>query len=148
MSPLPSPNLQIDKALESDIPELVALLSQLTQTSVEEALPAFRRMSEYPNYNVYLVRDAQKIIGTFALLVLDNMGHNGCHVGIVENVVVDQERRGQGIGKYMMHFAKSIALEHRCYKLILASNVRLEEAHRFYESLGFQKQGYAFSLDL
>jgi len=35
-----------------------------------------------------------------------------------------------------------------CYKLVLASNQRLKEAHAFYEALGFRIQGVAFSLDL
>ena len=142
------PDLQIQKATEADIPELVPLLVQVTPTSIEEALPAFHRMSQYPDYHVYLVREEQALIGTFTLLVMDNIGHGGAPIGVVENVVVDQQRRGQGIGRQMMAFAAEVSREQGCYKLILSSNVKLQEAHGFYESLGFIKQGYAFNMEL
>jgi hypothetical protein len=48
----------------------------------------------------------------------------------------------------MMQFAAKVSREAGCYKLILASNKKLEQAHRFYESLGFTIQGYTLSLSL
>ena len=35
-----------------------------------------------------------------------------------------------------------------CYKLSLSTNLRRKEAHAFYESLGFQKHDYSYSVEL
>jgi GNAT superfamily N-acetyltransferase len=72
------------------------------------------------------------------------LAHGARHHAIVEDVVVAAEARGQGIGEAMMRFAMQRCAERRCYKLALSSHLRREEAHRFYERLGFTKHGYSF----
>jgi GNAT superfamily N-acetyltransferase len=88
------------------------------------------------------------VVGTFALLVLDNLAHGLTPAGLVESVVVAEGRRGQGIGAAMMRFAMDRCAEAGCYKLALSSNVRRVDAHRFYERLGFVQHGLSFSVPL
>jgi len=47
----------------------------------------------------------------------------------------------------MMH-AMDLARHAGCYKLALSSNQKRHRAHAFYESLGFQKHGYSFQIQL
>ena len=90
----------------------------------------------------------EKAVGTFALLIMDNLGHMCAPIAIVENVVVDAAWRRKGIGRSMMSMAVDLSRESGAYKLVLTSNTRLREAHMFHESLGFSRQGYAFSMTL
>jgi GNAT superfamily N-acetyltransferase len=48
----------------------------------------------------------------------------------------------------MMHHAMALAREAGCYKLVLSSNQKRERAHAFYESLGFQRHGFSFSIEI
>jgi len=48
----------------------------------------------------------------------------------------------------MMEHARLLGERAGCYKLMLSSNLRREAAHRFYASLGFEKHGYSFQIDL
>jgi GNAT superfamily N-acetyltransferase len=141
---------QIDlrPAAEEDLNVLLDLLSQSTSSSIELAPAVFRRIQQYPNYKVYLAFVGENAVGTFALLIMDNLGHMCAPIAVVENVVVKSSWRRKGIGRSMMSFAVELSRESGAYKLILASNTRLHEAHHFYESLGFSRQGYAFSLTL
>jgi GNAT superfamily N-acetyltransferase len=66
----------------------------------------------------------------------------------VEDVAVAPERQGQGIGRAMMEHALAECRKAGCYKLALSSNVKREGAHRFYESLGFERHGYSFAVFL
>jgi GNAT superfamily N-acetyltransferase len=75
---------------------------------------------------------------------MDNLAHSGAPSGVVEDVAVRAGQRGQGIGKRMMEFALERCREAGCYKMALSSNLRREEAHRFYDSLGFERHGYSF----
>ncbi|MGA7489852.1 MAG: GNAT family N-acetyltransferase [Xanthobacteraceae bacterium] len=106
------------------------------------------RFAEYPDYKLYVAECDDEIVGSFALLVMDNLGHLGRPSAIVEDVVVAPHMQGRGIGRAMMAFARDISAAKRCYKLVLSSNARRTRAHSFYQSLGFEPHGLSFALDL
>jgi GNAT superfamily N-acetyltransferase len=80
--------------------------------------------------------------------VIPNVSHRGTPYAIIENVVVDAKVRSKGYGELLMRHAVEEARLAGCYKVALTSNKRREDAHRFYERLGFQRTHEAFRLDL
>ena len=44
----------------------------------------------------------------------------------------------------MMEHAREACRKAGCYKLALSSNLRREDAHKFYDSLGFERHGFSF----
>jgi GNAT superfamily N-acetyltransferase len=64
----------------------------------------------------------------------------------VEYVVVDEKHRRRGIGKLLMDDVIERAKEAGCYKIMLTSDNRREEAHDFYRSLGFEASAHGFRL--
>ena len=116
--------------------------------SVEKAQEIFLKQQQYPDYQVFVAIHEQQIVGTFALLIMENMAHNGTPSAVVEDVGVLPILQGKGIGKLMMRFALKYAKEKGCYKMSLSNNLRREKAHQFYESLGFKKHGFSFLMDL
>jgi GNAT superfamily N-acetyltransferase len=150
--PDPAPVL-VRKACAADIAAVLALYAQPDLDdgkvlTVEEGIALFERFGRYPDYTLYVAEQDHAIVGTFALLVMDNLGHLGSPSGIVEDVVVAPDRQSQGIGAAIMRFALERAREKRCYKLVLSSNAKRVRAHAFYESLGFERHGYSFRVDL
>ena len=136
-----------------DLPGVLALYAQPGMDdgrilSIDEAERLFTRFSRYPDYTLYVAEQAGRIVGSFALLIMDNLGHLGAPSAIVEDVVVEPARQGQGIGRAMMDFAVARACEKRCYKMVLSSNAKRESAHAFYERLGFERHGHSFRLTL
>ena len=127
--------------------ELLAL-AELTGMPIADARRMLARFKSYPDYTLYVALEDSEVVGSFALLVMDNLGHLGAPSGIVEDVVVAPQRQGSGIGQAMMRFALDRCLEKRCYKLVLSSNAKRERAHAFYEKLGFERHGYSFRVDL
>ena len=145
--------LRIREAERADLPAVLRLLRALDPPLAPEPDPAaaervFARFAAYPDYAVYLAEDDGEPVGTFSLLILDNLAHGFVPEGIVENVVVAEGRRGQGLGAAMMRFAMDRCAEAGCYKLALSSNARREDAHRFYERLGFVRHGLSFSVPI
>ncbi|MCX7311151.1 MAG: GNAT family N-acetyltransferase [Hyphomicrobiales bacterium] len=116
--------------------------------STADASRLHARFADYPDYTLYVAERGSVVVGSFALLVMDNLGHLGAPSAIVEDVVVAASLQGGGIGGAMMSFACDMARRKRCYKLMLSSNARRERAHIFYESLTFERHGYSFRLDL
>jgi GNAT superfamily N-acetyltransferase len=79
---------------------------------------------------------------------MHNLSHLGAPSAIVEDVVVAPSLQGNGIGKAMMQFALGLCRDKGCYKLMLSSNAKREHAHAFYESLGFERHGFSFRIDV
>jgi len=145
--------VDIREAKKDDLIDILNLYKQPDMDdgkvlSQEQAEKIFDRILSYPNYKVFVAIIDEKIIGTFALAVMDNLAHMGAPSGLIEDVVVKTEYQGKGIGKQMMRFAIEYCMKYGCYKVALSSNLKREKAHRFYESLGFKKHGYSFLLEL
>ena len=145
--------LVIREAIITDLSEILNLYIQTKLAgnkvlSHKEAEVIFERISKYPDYKIYVAFNDNTMVGTFALLVMDNLANQGAKSAIVEDVAVSPDSQGQGVGKRMMNFALEICRNKYCYKLVLSSNVKREKAHEFYEKLGFEKHGYSFKLDL
>jgi GNAT superfamily N-acetyltransferase len=143
----------IRQADAADIPGVLGLYAQPDLDdgkvlAVDQAVALWERFARYPDYTLYVAEQDDAIVGTFALLVMDNLGHLGTPSGIVEDVVVAPARQSNGIGAAMMRFALECCRQKRCYKLVLSSNAKRVRAHAFYESLGFERHGYSFRVDL
>ncbi|HEX5512993.1 MAG TPA: GNAT family N-acetyltransferase [Gammaproteobacteria bacterium] len=137
------------EATKADLPAVLQLYAQPDLDdgkvlSLSEAEAIFERMARYPDYKVYVAVSQAQIVGTFALLIMDNLGHCGAPSGVVEDVAVDPDWQSQGIGKRMMLHALELCREKGCYKVVLSSNLKSERAHTFYQSLGFERHGYSF----
>jgi GNAT superfamily N-acetyltransferase len=143
--------LALRAATEDDLPAILSLTAQLGQDDgkvlgLEEAVRIFARMKSYPDYRMYVALLNGRVVGTFSLLIMDNMAHLGARSAILEDVVVEEGLRGRGIGKRIMGYAGSLCRDKGCYKMALTSGRNREAAHRFYESLGFARHGYSFSM--
>lgn len=137
------------KASKADLADILRLYAQpeLDDGNVlplSEAEKLFERISSYPDYAMYVTLRDDNIVGTFALLIIDNLAHLGAPSAVIEDVAVDPEFQGQGIGKAMMQYALQICTRKGCYKAVVSSNRIRTKAHAFYESLPFKRHGYSF----
>ena len=136
-----------------DLPSVLALYAQPDMDNgkvlaLEEAEQLFAQFSHYPNYRLFVACLDEVVIGTYALLIMHNLGHQGTPSAIVEDVVVRETHQSQGLGRDMMQHAMALARQAGCYKLMLSSNQKRERAHAFYESLGFQRHGFSFLIEI
>lgn len=154
MSPsLPDPpfaTFHLRTAHSADAPALGRLLQQLgrDEAQPDPALLALR-LDEIPPGRVVLVaeRDGQ-LLGTCTLHLIEHLAHNFARSAILEDLVVDAQARGLGIGRALLAEAAERARAWGCYKLALSSNQSREQAHRFYQGLGFKPHGVSLALTL
>ena len=91
-------------ATREDIPAVLRLYAQPDlddgkELSLSEAERLFKRISEYPDYKIHVAFSGTQLVGTFALLIMDNLAHMGAPSAIIEDVAVDPEWQGRGSGK-------------------------------------------------
>ena len=136
-------------AEEQDLPDILgayraAGITGEEEFTREEARAHFRRLQLYPYYRVFAAEADGRFAGTYALLIMDNMAKRGAKAGVVEDVAVLPGFQGKGVGRAMMDHARGQCRAAGCYKMTLSSGLPREGAHRFYDSLGFERHGYSF----
>lgn len=144
--------MTIREAVAADLPALLGLYRALAtgepRVTPERLEAVFARLALYPDYRVWLAYDGARLVGTYALCIVDTLGDRCAPEGLVEDVVVAADARGAGVGRAMMEHAMERCRAAGCYKLVLSSNIAREGAHRFYDALGFERHGVSFVVSL
>ena len=81
---------------------LLELLSQLTTTgkvSKEDFIQQYNTIKGNTNHKIYVLEENNKIISCGTLLIEPKFIHNCSNVGHIEDIVVDKNSRGKGLGK-------------------------------------------------
>ena len=88
-----------------------------------------------------------RIVGFCSLTLKNNFWKAG-RIGNVDELVVDENYRGQGIGKKLISRIEEIATTNQCKQIELDSSFHRKEAHRFYERIGYKSRAYLFTKPL
>lgn len=145
-------DIVIRAARLSDLEVLLDLYTALDigpepRLSMPVAQARFLDLTANPGHRIYVATDGERIVGTFALIMVGGLAHSARPSFIVEDVVVAPGMRGRGIGRLMMVFARQECASAQAYKLVLSSHLQRDAAHQFYEGLGFRKHGYSFLVE-
>jgi GNAT superfamily N-acetyltransferase len=143
-------------ATESDIPRILELYRQLVITtapveleqkpSLKDYRQVFARISAVPGLELLVAEREGEVVGSLVLFIAPNLSHGGLPWALVEDVIVDQKYRRQGVGKLLMDYAIARAREAGCYRIGLSSDKSRQEAHQFYRALGFKTSAHGFRL--
>ena len=139
----------IRQATVDDVAQILAAyrdagLETAISFTPEEGREHFAVFARYPNYRVFVAELDGEIVGTYALLIMDNLAKHGRRSGVVESVAVSPRHQRLGIGSALMEHAREQCEQAGCNKFVLSSGLSREEAHRFYESIGLARHGYSF----
>ena len=117
---------------------VVAALGKLIpQLSASSSLPSAEQLSEILDHDastLLLARDGDTIVGSMTLVIFPIP--TGMRAWI-EDVVVDERARGQGVGEALNRQAMKIALQAGAKTVDLTSRPSREAANRLYQRLGF-----------
>ena len=117
---------------------VVAALGELIpQLSASSSLPSAEQLSVILNHDastLLLAREGDTIVGSMTLVVFPIP--TGLRAWI-EDVVVDEQVRGQGVGEALNRRAMEIALKAGAKTIDLTSRPSREAANRLYQRLGF-----------
>ena len=140
--------LIIRKIMESDLEngfleslDNLRQTSNLEQNSVKNIL---KKILENENHIIHVAELNGKIVGSTTLLIEQKFIHEGGFVGHIEDVVVNKEFEGQGIGMKLVLSLLGVAKEKKCYKTILNCEDKLLP---FYEKIGFKQKSTEMRFD-
>ena len=143
-------SLLIRAAKISDISEILPLLAQLGySTSLPELEERFKFFISLDGYGVAVACLSNKLVGWIAWSKSKMFVSNKTRFH-VEGLVVDEQHRGQGIGKKLMAFLEDYAKAFQPCIIDLTSGIRRAKdgSHDFYKALGYQNEGLMAKLYL
>ena len=137
----------VREARQNDVAAIVNLVAQLEHI-VDEASAEAHRQSLADKGEPVLVAEADgRLVGLLNWHVMETI-HRSRPVGRIVTLVVNAPARGLGVGSKLIAEAERRMREAGCGILEVTSNLRLAEAHRFYERLGFEITSHRFAKTL
>jgi GNAT superfamily N-acetyltransferase len=98
-------------------------------------------------YRMFIAENSEDdVVGIIGVIHNHNL-HDG-FVTYIEQVVVDKDYRGQGIGAKLLEFAENRAKEEGCDWIELDTEIGEELAEKFYAKNGFKPTGKYHSKEL
>jgi ribosomal protein S18 acetylase RimI-like enzyme len=94
-----------------------------------------------PGSRYYGTFDGPRLVAACAVIVIPNLTRGCRPYAVIENVVTHGDYRRQGKGRAVMTAAMDFAWSQQCYKILLLTGRKDEAVSRFYESLGFDREG-------
>lgn len=143
MSDTPSPVL-VRPPADADAASIARLLDELGYAATPGQTRArLARVAGDEGYAAYVAEVDGEVAGFLGLQRGWPYEHDRPVARIIM-LVVDARVRRRGVGARLVEFAERWARERGAYVLMLNTSVRREEAHRFYESVGFSRTGYRY----
>ncbi len=139
--------IEIRESVESHIPGILDMLGQLwpTHEHSPESLTTVLRRGLASDHQFFLTAlEGESVVGFCALMIRNNLWQ-AANVGHMDELVVNAEHRGQGLGKLLMERIIEVAVSQGCVRLELETAFHRKDAHRFYEQNGFESRGLLFS---
>ncbi|WP_348271875.1 GNAT family N-acetyltransferase [Pseudovibrio sp. Tun.PSC04-5.I4] len=87
-----------------------------------------------------------ELVVTFQITYHKGLAFNGQPRAQIESMHTRADKRGEGLGKLMLRHAVDLAKDKGCCMVQLTSNKVREDAHRFYQSNGFEATHEGFKL--
>jgi GNAT superfamily N-acetyltransferase len=144
MSDTPTPVL-VRPPADNDAASIARLLGELGYAATPRQTRArLARVAGDEAYGAYVAEVDGEVAGFLGLQRGWAFEHDRPFARIITLVVSARVRR-RGVGARLVEFAEGWARERGAYVLMLTTNVRREEAHRFYESVGFSRTGYRYA---
>jgi GNAT superfamily N-acetyltransferase len=136
----------VGRAAINDLPGIKRLYEQLIECSDDIGMMRKRYAEILKDDDVLIVvaKDAEgNVIGSVNGYVCPIICWGCSSFMAVEDVIVDEEYRKRGVGTAMMAYLDDFAARKGCSYAILVSTDKesRKDAHRFYESIGYNKHG-------
>lgn len=135
----------IEKLKIEDIEELIELYKKLApfENSIEESIEIYKEILKDEQYLILTAKE-EKVIGSVLGICCKSIATGGRPFLVIEDVIVNENVRGKGIGRNLISAIEEFGKEKHCAYGILVSSGFRKEAHKFYESLGFTEDVRGF----
>ena len=133
----------IREAAPHDLEGLLRLYTHLHEKSVPEDSPRrqalWERILNEPDYHIIVAEEDGQIVSSCVCVIVPNLTHGLRPYALIENVVTHADFRKRGLATACLHYARELAEQQDCYKMMLMTGSKEESTLRFYERAGYSR---------
>ena len=131
----------VREAHKNDLSALLELYLYLHEDSIpehnEHLDSTWKRIMEDKNHHLIVNEIDGQIVSSCVCVIIPNLTRNVRPYAFIENVVTHEAYRGKGYASECLNYAKQIAEQENCYKMMLLTGSKKPETLRFYENAGY-----------
>ena len=131
----------IREANRDDLKDILELYLDLHETEIpedsEHLSDTWGQIINDENHHLIVCEVDGKIVSSCVCVIIPNLTRNVRPYAFVENVVTHRDFRGKGYATECLNFAKGIAVNNNCYKMMLLTGSKSEETLNFYKKAGY-----------
>jgi len=137
--------VNIREAADGDAPPLAGLLGDLGYPADARDLPRrLTRLGERGTAVAFVAEIEGRVVGVVTAHAFASI-HAERDVAWLTTLVVAQDARHQGVGRALVAAAEGWARTHQCQRLSVTTALHRDDAHAFYDRLGYQHSGRRYT---
>ena len=131
----------VREALKEDLNQLLDLYIFLhkedTFDNLEHLKDIWNEIMEDKNHHIIVNDINGKIVSSCVCVIIPNLTRGGRPYVFIENVVTHIEYRNKGYATECLDYAKEIAINNNCYKMMLLTGSKRQTTLDFYKNAGY-----------
>ena len=136
--------IMVREAIKEDLYELLSLYLFLHEKDIpkdtEHLENTWNTIIEDVNHHIIVNEINGKILSSCVCVIIPNLTRNMRSYAFIENVVTNEEYRGKGYATECLNYAKEIAINNNCYKMMLLTGTKNESTLDFYKNAGYNSE--------
>ena len=126
---------------ENELHELLELYTHLHEKDIPESTEHLKTtwmtIIQDKNHHIIVNEVGGKIVSSCVCVIIPNLTRNIRPYAFIENVVTHPDYRGKGYATECLDYAKEIAVQTNCYKMMLLTGSKRETTLNFYRNAGY-----------
>lgn len=128
---------------EKDFDGLLRLYMQLHDNPFPEkddrVLGVWKDILNDKNHHIIVAEENGVIVSSCVCVIIPNLTRGQRPYAFIENVITDKEYRKKGFATACLNYARQIAVNENCYKMMLLTGSKERSTLNFYERAGYNQ---------
>ncbi len=128
---------------EKDFDGLLRLYMQLHDNPFPEkddrVLCVWKDILNDKNHHIIVAEENGVIVSSCVCVIIPNLTRGQRPYAFIENVITDKDHRKKGYATACLNYARQIAVNENCYKMMLLTGSKERSTLDFYERAGYNQ---------
>lgn len=133
--------MMIREITPADFDGLMQLYTQLHGNPIPEKTPEvltlWNNILADKNHHIIVAEENGQIASSCVCVIVPNLTHGQRPYALIENVVTDEKHRKKGLATACLDYARALAEQENCYKMMLLTGSKEEATLNFYRKAGY-----------
>lgn len=131
----------VREAKKEDLMQILGLYLYLHEETIPgqsaHLADTWEQIIQDQNHYLIVNETDGKIVSSCVCVIIPNLTRNIRPYAFIENVVTHTNYRGHGLASECLEYARNIAKQHNCYKIMLLTGSKNQKTLDFYKNAGY-----------